>query len=93
MDKTWTSAPYASGMEGGYIKLATFGKTVPESVRKEALALKEKIANGQFVIYKGPLKDKEGKTRLAAGEAGSAKWLAEMNFFVDGVEGSLPHNK
>jgi basic membrane protein A and related proteins len=90
IEKTWTPAPYKSGMEGGYIKLSSFGESVPEEVRREAEAVKNKIATGKLIVYKGPLKDREGKVRLAPGKEADQKWLAELSFFVDGVEGALP---
>ncbi len=90
-DKTWHGNSYTSGMEGGYIKLSPFGPAVPLALQKEALSVAAKIKAGQLVIYKGPLKDREGRERLTSGQTAGPKWLAEIDFFVPGVEGSLPH--
>jgi len=85
----WQSQIYTQGMEAGYIKLATFGKVVPPAVQKEVLAKVKDLEGGKFVIFAGPLKDKDGVLRYKAGEKPDVKKLAEMNFFVDGVQGTL----
>jgi basic membrane protein A and related proteins len=85
----WQSQVYAQGMEGGYVKLATFGKAVPPAVQKEVLAKVKDLEGGKFVIFEGPLKDKDGTLRYKAGEKPDMKKLAEMNFLVDGVQGTL----
>ncbi len=90
MDGTWKSSITAAGMEGGYIKLSSFGQAVPQAVRKQALALEADIKSGRFVIFKGPLKDREGHERLHAGQKGDLQWLSTMDFFVPGVDGALP---
>lgn len=90
MDGTWKSGITAAGMEGGYIKLSSFGQAVPKSIRQQALALENDIKTGRFVIFKGPLKDREGQERLRAGEKADIHWLSTMDFFVDGVKGALP---
>jgi basic membrane protein A len=90
MDHTWKSCSFTCGMEGGYIKLSSIGSAVPPTVKKEALALEQDMKSGKFAIYKGPLKDREGRERLRAGQKADMKWLASVDFFVDGVEGSLP---
>jgi basic membrane protein A len=90
MDHTWKPCSFTSGIEGGYIKLASIGKAVPPNIRREALAVEHDITSGKFVIYKGPLKDREGRERLRPGQKADMNWLASMDFFVQGVEGSLP---
>lgn len=90
MDHTWKSGCITAGMEGGYIKLATFGNAVPAKVKKEVTDLENDIKSGKLVIFEGPLKDREGKQRLMPGQKPDIQWLASMNFFVSGIEGSLP---
>lgn len=45
------------------------------------------------MIFKGPLKDSQGKERLAAGKLPDQKWLSEMDFFMEGVSGVLRKHK
>ncbi len=88
-DGKWHAQVYTQGMEGGYIKLATFGKAVPPAVQKEVLAKVKDLEDGKFTIFAGPLKDKDGVLRYKEGEKPDVKKLGEMNFFVDGVQGTL----
>lgn len=94
-DKTWKPCTYSDGMEGheGYIKLASFGKAVPKAVQAEILAKEKLLSSGKFAIFQGPMQDREGKERIAAGQKLSIKQLSEMNWFVTGVKGALPKTK
>jgi simple sugar transport system substrate-binding protein len=62
---------------------------VPAKAKKIADATKAKMLKGDFVIFKGPIKDNTGKTVIAAG-AGHAQQdpvLEQMNYLVAGVVG------
>jgi len=89
---TWKSCSYYSGGEGGerYVKLSSFGRAVPQAVQKEILNKEKLLQNRQFVIFQGPMKDREGKERIAAGHKLEISELAEVNWFVPGVQGTLP---
>jgi len=87
---TWKNTTINEGLAGGYIKLSPLGNSVPPAVRKEAQALESDIKSGKLVVLKGPVKDNQGKERLAAGKIPDANWLATMDFFVDGIQGALP---
>jgi basic membrane protein A len=86
---TWKSSDIVYPMSAGYTKLADFGPSVPKQLQHEARVLKQKMDTGQFVVFQGPLKDRDGKERLAAGKKGDDEFIAKMNFFVPGVEGVL----
>lgn len=90
LNHTWQPLSYTSGMEGGYIKLSSFGKAVPASVKKEVLTKENEIRTGKFVIFQGPMKDRDGKERFKTEQKPDFKQLGEMNWFVPGVHGALP---
>lgn len=89
-DGTWKKEILWLGMKDGAVDLCSFGKKVPASVEKEATLAAAQIKTGKQAIFKGLLKDKEGHERLKDGETPDLKWLNEMNWFVPGVEGTLP---
>lgn len=93
IDHTWKTGTLMCGLKQGYIKLATFGNKVPPAVRKQAIAVERDIQSGKFAIFKGPLKDRDGKYKLVQGQKADVKWFATMDFFVAGVDGSLPKSK
>jgi basic membrane lipoprotein Med (substrate-binding protein (PBP1-ABC) superfamily) len=90
IDKTWKPASYTEGMEGGYIKLSSFGKSVPKKVQDEILAKEKDMVAGKLVVFAGPMKDNAGRERIKSGEKLDIKQLSEMNWFVPGVKGALP---
>lgn len=90
MNSTWKSGLTICDAQGGGVKLSSFGVSVPKSVRDEATKAMTDIAQGKLTVFQGPVRDAEGKVRLAQGEKPNIKWLAGMDFFVPGVEGSLP---
>ena len=89
-DNTWKPDNLRFEMKDGYAKLSPFGAIVPDKVCKEALSIVKKIEEKTFVVFQGPLKDKDGKERVAAGQLPSFDLLENMNWFVPGVEGTLP---
>jgi hypothetical protein len=60
-------------------------------VRIEGNQAKHQIENGSLIIFKGPLKDRNGKLCLKANQTTGFDWLANMNFLVSGIEGPLPN--
>jgi hypothetical protein len=77
-------------MKEGYVTISPFGTAVPINVRHEVLAKKKLMEQGQFTVFRGPLLDREGKTRVNKGEELSETEFDGMNWFVPGVQGSLP---
>ncbi len=55
--------------------------------------VKKGLADGSFVIWKGPLKNNAGKDVLAADAVADDKFLSGINFYVKGVEGKVPGAK
>lgn len=90
IDHSWKSSVVVTSMKDGAIKLSSMGSAVPLVLRKQALDLEKAIKDGRVVVFAGPVKDRDGKVRLPAGQKPDAKWLGSMDFFVDGVDGSLP---
>ena len=48
------------------------------------------IADGSLHPFQGPVKDQDGKVRVAKGDALSDKDLLGMDWYVEGVVGKLP---
>jgi simple sugar transport system substrate-binding protein len=81
---------YRGGYKEGLVKSSPYGAMVPEAARKQADAAKAAFMTGEFVIYKGGLKDNKGDTVIPAG-AGLVQTdikLESMGYLVQGVIGS-----
>ncbi len=89
---TWKTHQYWGGMADGVVQLADFSPKVPQDVRDEVNAAKEKILSGEWDVFCGPIVDQDGNTVVAEGECMSDGDMLGMNFFVDGVVGTIPEN-
>ncbi len=78
------------GLKDGVVKLSPYGTAVSDKAKADADAAKAKFMAGNFVIYKGPIKDNAGNVVIEAGkEQGQTDIALEsMNYLVEGVVGS-----
>ena len=79
------------GLKEGFVKMSPYGKAVPAAAMKKADAIKAKMVKGDYVIFKGPMKDNTGKTIIEAGVSYGQQDLAleSMNYLVAGVVGKI----
>ena len=87
---TWKPAEVKGGIKEDMVRMSPLNSVVPADAAKAFEAKKKAIADGSFHPFQGPLKDQEGKVRLAAGATLSQKELTSLNWYVQGVEGSIP---
>jgi basic membrane lipoprotein Med (substrate-binding protein (PBP1-ABC) superfamily) len=90
---TWKSGFYYGSIKDGFTKLAPFGKRVSAKTRALILKYEQKIENGTYYEFTGPLYDQQGKLRVRKGVRmqvlqGGTNSLYGMNWFVKGVIGS-----
>ncbi len=76
-------------LKDGYSDVAPYGTAVPRIVRAEANRVKKEIEDGKLIIFKGPIKDRDGKLRVKSGEVLDAKGANSVNWVVEGVDGSI----
>ncbi|WP_369050966.1 BMP family ABC transporter substrate-binding protein [Burkholderia gladioli] len=79
------------GLKEGYVKPSPYGAKVTPAAKQAADAVKARMQAGDFVIFKGPLKDNKGGTAIAAGvsHAQTDIVLESMNYLVAGVVGQI----
>ncbi|MBP7565125.1 MAG: BMP family ABC transporter substrate-binding protein [Burkholderiaceae bacterium] len=82
----WKPEPYGAfiPMSAGGTDIAGFGAAVPADKVKVIQAERDAIMKGKH-IYAGPLNDREGKQRVAAGAVLSDADLWKMDWYVKGV--------
>lgn len=86
---TWRAVPVWGGMKDGFVQLAPFGPSVPPAAAARVDARKSDIVAGRFHPFSGRIVDSEGRVRQAGGTMADAQ-IATMNYFVEGVVGTLP---
>jgi simple sugar transport system substrate-binding protein len=91
MDGTWESTDTWDGIGPGMVGIGEITDAVPAEVKAEALALKDKIASGDYHPFTGPINKQDGSAWLAAGETADDGTLLGMNFYVEGIKGGIPN--
>jgi basic membrane protein A and related proteins len=79
------------GLKEGFVKMSPYGKAVSDAAKKKADGIHAAMMKGEYVIFKGPLKDNTGKEVIAAGTAlkQTDPVLEQMNYLVEGVIGKI----
>ena len=73
--------------------LAPFGEDVPDAVKELVASEKERILSGVWDVFTGPIKNREGESKVPGGRSLSDEEILSMNWFVEGVEGTLPQSQ
>ena len=90
LDGSWKSEATWAGIGDGEVVIGEITDAIPAEVRDEALALKDKIASGEYHPFTGPLKKQDGSDWLAEGQVASDEELSGLNFYVEGITAQLP---
>lgn len=90
MDGTWESHDYWGPMAEDVVTLAPYGESVPEEVRADVDEMLAGFEDGSFQPFVGPVLDQGGETRIAEGEEISFEQFLTWDWFVEGVQGTLP---
>ena len=78
------------GVKEGAIDIVSMAEDVPAETKAKVEEVKKGLADGSFVIWKGPITDNTGKPMVAKDAAADDKFLSGMNAYVKGVEGKVP---
>ncbi len=92
MDCTWRTHFYYGGLKDGFVKMAPYGKTMSDKAKSAVDKRKQEMIDGSFDPFAGPLKDQSGTVKIPDGTTMSIKDKYQMNWFVQGVDGTIPTN-
>ena len=94
LEGKWTGGTGAWwGVKEGAIDIVSIAEDVPAETKAKVEEVKKGLADGSFVIWKGPITDNTGKVQVAKDATADDKFLGGLNFFVKGVEGKVPGAK
>ncbi len=88
LDGTWTPGDTWAGIKDGAVEMAPY-TNMPDDVKAMAEATQKKIADG-WNPFTGPVAKQDGTEWLKDGEVADDGTLLGMNFYVKGVEDTLP---
>jgi simple sugar transport system substrate-binding protein len=91
LDGTWTSGATWGGLKDGMVRVDPVAADVPRETVELLRARQADVVAGRLHPFTGPLRDNEGRVRLASGTM-SDDDLDRMDWLVDGVAGKLPRN-
>jgi len=72
------------------VGIGEISDVVPAEAKAEAEAMRDAIASGAYHPFTGPINKQDGTPWLAEGEIADDGTLAGLNFYVEGIEGSIP---
>jgi basic membrane protein A len=85
----WRVKPVWGGMKDGFVQLAPLNPSVPKDVAAAVQARQADLVAGRLQPFAGRILDREGRVRQEGGAMADAR-IATMDYFVEGVVGSLP---
>ncbi|MHB1228862.1 MAG: BMP family ABC transporter substrate-binding protein [Halothiobacillus sp. 20-54-6] len=90
LDGTWKPASTLWGMKEGMVVLTPLNPAVPADVAELFKAKEQEIISGTLMPFGGPIVDQSGKVRVETGKEMPMDELMSLNYYVKGVEGSIP---
>jgi simple sugar transport system substrate-binding protein len=90
MAGTWKSGEVRGGLMEGMVKMSPLNAAIPADTAKLFDMKKAALVSGQVKPFQGPLKDQSGAVKVAKGSEMSLADLKGMNWYVQGVEGTIP---
>ena len=86
----WQSGAYWWGVKEGAIDLVKIAEDVPADIQERVAKARAGLKDGSFAVWTGPIQDNTGKEVLPAGQVADLAFLSGINFYVKGVEGTVP---
>src|SRR5271163_3013778 len=91
LDDTWTGNRHTRwGIKEGMVVMAPLNPDIPPDVVKVFEEKKAAIVAGTLNPFAGPIKDNTGKELVAAGAAMPDATFNSLNWYVEGIDGSVP---
>ncbi len=89
---TWKPEEYGAfeGLDSGVVDLAPYGPDVSEDTKAKIETAKKAIIAGTLDPFQGPLKKQDGTVVVEAGAKVDDGALWNMDYFVQGITGTMP---
>lgn len=89
LNDSWQSSSEWTGMKDSTSRLVHLSEKIPTAVQQDVYQLQQQIEAGEKQVFAGPISNHRGRTRVRPGQALDDEDLHRMNWYVQGVKGSL----
>ena len=91
LDGKWKNDPVWWGIPQKAVNLEDLNTSaIPADAQKQVAAKRDDLAGGKWDVFTGPIKDQSGAVKVPAGKTLTDPELQRLNWYVEGVDGSLP---
>ena len=87
-NKTWKNDQYWGSISEGVVDIAPMTSVVPDDVKTLVNGKRQDMIDGKLNIFAGPIKDQTGAVIVADGQKMTDDEVLNMDWFVEGVDGS-----
>jgi basic membrane protein A len=91
LDGNWESHEYWGGLKEGVVELADLSPKVPADVAALVEDAEARIVGGDWDVFCGPIADQSGNVVVADGDCMADGDMLGMDWFVQGVAGTIPN--
>lgn len=81
------------GMDTGLVDIIYSNRNMSTQSKQLINGVRKSIIRNEFNIFEGPIYDQEGTLKVAPGETATYEQIITMDWFVKGVEGTMPKIK
>jgi simple sugar transport system substrate-binding protein len=90
IDKTWKPENTWYGISQGMVDISPMNAIIPPDIQNLVNQKRNEIIQGIAHPFQGPIKDQSGVLRVPKGKVLDDKAQLAMNWYVEGVEGTIP---
>ena len=93
MSNTWKSQEVWDGIGEGMVDISPMNQAIPADVQQLVNAKRDEFIQGTAHPFDGPVKDQKGMVRVPKGKVLDDRGQLAMDWYVEGIEGSIPKAK
>jgi basic membrane protein A and related proteins len=93
ISNTWDSQEVWNGISEGMVDISPMNQVIPADVQQLVNVKRDEFIQGTAHPFDGPVKDQKGVVRVPKGKVLDDRQQLAMNWYVEGIEGSIPKIK